>query len=125
MMIKKTIPINLTHTKTNRVRKKDLASSYGSGAVDVLATPAMIAFMEAAALESVDPYLMDDATTVGGYIAVKHLKPTPLKAAVTTTAIVTAVEGRKIVFYVEAYDDEAKIGEGEHHRFVVLKNKFK
>lgn len=114
----------LTCTCTLVVEEQHLAVNVGSGDLRVFATPAMMALMEEAAMLAVAPYLSEGDTTVGGYIASSHLKPTAQGGTVKATAELVAVEGRKLKFAVKASDEEGLIGEGEHLRFIVDKGKF-
>ena len=116
--------VGLTHTSTLTVENKHLAANVGSGDLEVLATPAMMALMENAAMEAVKDALAEGQTTVGGQISSSHLRPTAPGQTVTATAVLTAVEGRKLTFKVTAHDDKGVIGEGEHIRFVVDRQKF-
>ena len=96
----------------------------GSGDMPVLATPALVALMENAAMLSVKNVLSDDETTVGGRIDITHLKPTKIGNEVLATAELICVEGRKLTFQVVAYQGETLIGKGEHIRFVVNRRHF-
>ena len=80
--------------------------------------------MEKAAMLCVADHLETSQTTVGGKIAVSHLKPTAHGRSISATATLTAVEGRKLQFAITASDDEGIIGEGEHTRFIVDREKF-
>ena len=73
---------------------------------------------------AVAPYLPEGSTTVGGHIASTHVKPTAHGRRVTATATLIAIEGKKLKFTVTARDEENIIGEGEHLRFIVDKEKF-
>ena len=106
------------------VEERHLACQVGSGDLRVLATPVMLALMENAAMLCVADQLDAESTTVGGHIAASHLKPTGIGHTVTATAELTAVEGRKLTFKVSASDEEGLIGEGEHLRFVVGRERF-
>lgn len=114
----------LTYTCTRTVEEHHLAAHVGSGDLRVLATPSMIALMEEAAMHCVAPHIEDTQTTVGGHIAASHLKPTAYGRTITATATLTAVEGRKLQFTVTASDEQGLIGEGEHTRFIVDREKF-
>lgn len=114
----------LTYTCVKCVEEQHLAVNVGSGDLRVLATPAMMALMEEAAMRAVAEHLPEGATTVGGHIAASHIKPTAHGREVTATATLIAVEGKKLKFAVVARDEEGIIGEGEHLRFVVDKEKF-
>lgn len=114
----------LTHTSRLTVTDAVTAIAIGSGDMPVLATPSMMALMENAAMLAVASHLPEGCTTVGGHIAASHLKPTPVGAVVEATATVSAVDGRKIEFRVEARCGDVLLGEGSHLRFVVDRNKF-
>lgn len=114
----------LTYTCTRAVEEHHLAVNVGSGDLRVLATPAMMALMEEAAMCAVAPHLPESSTTVGGHIASSHLKPTAHGRSISATATLVAVEGRKLAFTVKAFDDDGVIGEGEHTRFIVDRTKF-
>ena len=114
----------LTNTCTQVVEAHHLAAHVGSGDLNVLSTPSMIALMEKAAMLCVADHLEKSQTTVGGKIAVSHLKPTAHGRNISATATLTAVEGRKLQFAITASDDEGIIGEGEHTRFIVDREKF-
>ncbi|MPQ31672.1 dihydrolipoamide acyltransferase [Clostridium estertheticum] len=106
------------------VEKSDTANSYGSGDLDVYATPAMAALMENAAKNGIKKELPVGYTTVGIEISVKHIKPTPVGVKVRAEAILEKAEGKKLTFKVEAFDDMGKIGEGTHIRYVVKAEEF-
>ncbi|MCB2355563.1 thioesterase family protein [Clostridium estertheticum] len=106
------------------VGKSDTANSYGSGDLDVYATPAMTALMENAAKNGIKKELPVGYTTVGIEISVKHIKPTPVGVNVRAEAILEKAEGKKLTFKVEAFDDMGKIGEGTHIRYVVKAEEF-
>ena len=84
----------------------------------------MCALMEEAAQAAVQPYLEDGEGTVGIALSITHEAPTPLGATVTAKATVSAVEGRKITFDIEASDGVGIIGRGTHERFVINNEKF-
>lgn len=114
----------ISYTATQIVEKKDTAAEYGSGLVEVFATPAMIALMENAALKTVLPFLGNDDSTVGFEINVRHLKPTPVGMRVECTATLTELAGKKLTFSIVAKDEEGKIGEGTHTRYIINSKKF-
>lgn len=114
----------ISHTSTRIVEEHHLAAHVGSGDLRVLSTPSMIALMEEAAMRCVASHLEEGQTTVGGHIVTSHLKPTAHGRTITATATLTAIEGRKLQFTVIASDEDGIIGEGEHTRFIVGREKF-
>ncbi len=114
----------LSHTSQLTVTQALTAVAMGSGDLPVLATPAMMALMENAAMLAVADHLPEGCTTVGGHIASSHLKPSKLGETVTATATVTRTDGKKIEFKVEARTGDTLLGEGTHLRFIVDKQKF-
>lgn len=106
------------------VTENDTADSFGSGGIKVLATPMMIGLMENAAHSAVDLHLPEGYATVGTRIDVRHLAATPVGMKVYATAQLTGIEGRKLDFKVEAYDEKEKIGEGTHERFIINVERF-
>ena len=111
-------------TSCTTVAAADTAAAMGSGDMPVFATPAMVALMENAAMRAVAAELPEGATTVGAEMNVAHIKPSGVGAEIVASAVVTAVEGRKITFNVGARDAEGPIGEGTHVRFVVDRQRF-
>lgn len=114
----------MTYTSTIIVAEQHLACTVGSGDLPVLATPMMVALMENAAMLCVQPELAEDESTVGSQIAVSHVKPTALGKNVSAKATLLSREGRKLTFHVEAHDEDGLIGEGEHTRYIINKEKF-
>lgn len=100
------------------------AKAMGSGSLEVFATPSMIALMEKAATEAVKESIPEDSSTVGTLINVKHMAATPAGMKVTARAILTGVDGKRLIFSVEAFDGKEKIGEGQHERFVITIDRF-
>lgn len=100
------------------------AREMGSGALDVLATPKMIAMLEKAAWESVQPFLEEGFGTVGTLMNVTHEAATPFGMKVTCTSELVAIDGKKLTFCVEAFDEKGRIGGGQHERFIVNNDRF-
>lgn len=106
------------------VSAENTALKMGSGDMEVFATPSMVALMENAAMVAVAAALPEGSTTVGSEMNCSHIKPSKLGATITATAVLTAVEGRKLTFTVGASDEQGIIGEGVHIRFVVDRARF-
>lgn len=106
------------------VVRENSASYLGAGGVDVFATPMMILLMENACASSVARALNAGDATVGIHVDVRHLAATPIGQQVRAIAELSEVDGRRLVFKVEAYDEHQKIGEGHHERFIVNLERF-
>lgn len=114
----------LSATVRTTVVEENTAQTMGSGDLAVFATPAMVALMENAAMTAVVAALPEGSTTVGSEMNCSHIKPSKLGAVITATAVLTAVEGRKLTFTVGASDEQGIIGEGVHIRFIVDRERF-
>lgn len=102
-----------------RVTRKNTALKFGSGSVNVFATPAMIGLMEKASINCVDIYLPEGYASVGTKIDIRHMAPTPVGMNVTATSELIEIDGRKLKFKVQAFDEREKIGEGAHSRYII------
>jgi fluoroacetyl-CoA thioesterase len=108
-----------------RVNGENTALKFGSGSVDVFGTPAMIALMEEASINTVDKNLPVGFATVGIVLNIKHIAATPKGMNITASAELIEIDGKRLVFKVEAFDEIEKIGEGTHQRFIIELDKFK
>lgn len=106
------------------VSPKDTAKQYGSGNLDVFATPAMIALMEKTAMLCIEDCLEENQNSVGTEIHVKHIKATAVGEAVLCLAELVEIDRSKLVFKVEAFDTKGMIGFGTHKRFLIDEQKF-
>lgn len=120
----KNLRVGITYTIEITVKQEDTATAYGSGGVDVFATPAMIALMENAAMTAAAPYLEEGYATVGTKVNISHLAATPVGMKATAKAEIIEIDGKKLVFKVEAYDEKELIGEGTHERYIINLEKF-
>jgi fluoroacetyl-CoA thioesterase len=97
----------------------NLATAFGSGAIDVFATPALVALLEQAASLAVEPLLAAGMITVGTHVDVRHLAATAAGDTVRARAELVEVDRRRLVFRVEAFDSVEQVGEGTHERMIV------
>jgi fluoroacetyl-CoA thioesterase len=118
------IAVGLRGQVLARVTADQTAAALGSGDVPAFGTPALVALVEAAAMNALAGRLAPDETTVGTRLEVAHLAATPVGAAVRAEAALVAVEGRKLTFTVIAYDDRGTIGEGRHERILLSRSRF-
>lgn len=91
----------------------------------VFATGFMVGLLEWACIKAIHPYLdWPDEQTVGTHINVSHQAPTPPGMTVTVSVALLAIEGRKLVFSVEAHDGIDLIARGTHERFIIQRHRF-
>lgn len=92
---------------------------------EVFATGFLVGFLEWACIKAINPYLdWPQEQTVGTHIDMSHEAATPPGLEVTATVELIAVEGKKLVFAVEAHDGIDLISKGRHERFVINKERF-
>ena len=106
------------------VEEKHSAAHVGSGSLRVLATPIMIGLMESAAHRLLAAHLPDGQASVGSVVNITHLAPTPIGSTVRIRAEVLAIDGQKVEFSVQAWDQIEKIGQGVHQRMVIDEARF-
>ncbi len=114
----------LAGTATTTVTETNTAIAMGSGALPVFSTPSMCALMEEAACNAINSSLEPGMGSVGISLNITHGAPSALGAVITATAMLTAVEDRKLVFSIEAKDEHGIIGKGSHERFIINNEKF-
>ena len=103
----------------------DTAAAVGSGTVDVLATPRLLALMEAATLEAGAPELAPGQTSVGMRVQIEHMRPSPVGAEITVHARLADVSGRQMRFEVAAeHADGTLVASGQVTRAVVDADQF-
>ncbi len=119
-----TFDIGLSAEVTHVVTEDDTAATYGSGLAPVLSTPHLVALMENAAQAALNPRMAEGQSAVGTYIDMRHLAATPVGMDVRVRAELRDVEGRRLRFHIEAWDEVEKIGEATHERFIIDMERF-
>jgi fluoroacetyl-CoA thioesterase len=110
---------------TEVVGAADTAAALGSGDVPVLGTPRLLALAEAATVKAAAAALAPGQTSVGTSVRLEHTAASPVGMRVTVTAELTAVDGRRLTFRVEAVDADGTVaGLGTVERVVVDRDKF-
>jgi fluoroacetyl-CoA thioesterase len=114
----------MSREETFPVKEEHSAIHVGSGSLRVLATPWMIAFMERVCQKLLAEHLPQGFTSVGARVDVQHLAPSPVGMVVKIRGEVVSVEGSKVNFQVEAWDEQEQIGAGQHLRVVIDEARF-
>ena len=109
---------------TFQVEAQHSAAHIGSGSLRVLATPVMIAFMESTSHRLLAQRLPAGYSSVGMLVNIRHLAPTPLGSSVRVLSEVLEVDGLRVTFSVQAWDQSEPIGDGQHQRMVIEEARF-
>lgn len=109
---------------TYQVKPGNLAKAMGSGGLEVLATPAVVAFFENACWQACEKVLPQGETTVGSQVEVRHLRPSKPGATILVKATVEEATEKSVVFRLEALDKEVTVATGTHSRVRILTDRF-
>lgn len=119
------IEINKQFKQKYIVSDTNTAKFMGSGDLEVLATPSLVAFMENAAKTYLNTFLSDEFGSVGSNININHLAPTLVGKEITIQGEITGVIKEKvIIFSLEAFEEDKKIGDASHARVIINNKKF-
>jgi predicted thioesterase len=118
------VEVGRTYRSQTRVEEWMTAEKAGNKGVDVLSTPMLLQLIEEAAVQCLVPTLSGDQVTLGSYIELTHIAPTPVGFIVRTEVEVIGVDGRRVNFAVTAFDEREKIAEGTHERYVIERSRF-
>ena len=106
------------------VTEADTAVAMGSGSVQVLATPRVVALCEEATCAALSGQLASGCTTVGMRVQLDHLQPTPVGSTVEAEAVLEKIEGRRLTFMVSASDTKGLVAAGKVTRVLVEVDRF-
>jgi fluoroacetyl-CoA thioesterase len=130
--MKDTLKPGLTHTFQFKIpESKTVPHLYPESGIfqempAVLATGYMVGLLEWACVEAIRPYLDWPAEqTLGTHVNFSHDAATPPGLTVTVEVRLERVEGRKLVFHVQAHDGVDRISSGTHERFVIDADRFR
>ena len=113
------VSVGMTAEKLVTVTAEMTVGHVVPGMPEVYGTPMMILHMEMAAGSAIQPSLPAGYVSVGMMVNIRHLAATPIGRTVRAIARVAKVGEKSILFEVEAWDGERKIGDGTHRRGVV------
>jgi fluoroacetyl-CoA thioesterase len=116
--------VGMTHEKVVKSGPEHSARHFYPDLPDVFGTPFLVGLFEGVSAELMAPHLAPGEQSVGIGMNLKHTAPTPLGMEIRARTEVTAVDGRKLTFKVEAFDEKEKIGEAVHERFIINAEKF-
>ncbi|HQN17720.1 MAG TPA: thioesterase family protein [Syntrophobacteraceae bacterium] len=114
----------MTHELKVKTKPEDSAQKFYPYLPDVFATPFLVGLMERVSAELINQHLKAGEQSVGISMDLKHMAATPLGMEISVKTEVSLVEGRKLTFRLEAFDEVEKIGEAVHERFIIQADKF-
>jgi fluoroacetyl-CoA thioesterase len=118
------VAIGMTAEKTVTVTSEMTVGHFVANMPQVYATPMMILLMEMASGSAIDSYLPEGFVSVGMDVKVRHLAATPVGRTVRAISRVVEIDPKSVVFEVEAWDGNRKIGDGTHRRGIVNVREF-
>lgn len=120
----KGLDVGMSKELTLKTLPEHSAQRFFHNLPNVFATPFLGGLMEQVCASLIDEHLEPGMQSVGMSMDLKHLAPTPLGMEIKVVCEVTAIEGRKVTFKLEAFDEVEKIGEATHERFLIKADKF-
>lgn len=119
MNVLEKVTVGLTAENSTTVTLDKTVKHFVPSMPAVYATPIMILYMEKASGDAISRHLPDGYVSVGMEVNVRHLAATPVGRIVRTVSRVLEVDAKSVLFAVEAWDGDRKIGDGTHRRGVV------
>ena len=118
------LDIGRTYSSQTRVEEWMTAEKAGNKGADVLSTPQLVQLIEEAAMHCVAPLLLPGHMTLGTHIDLEHRKPVPVGFIVRTEVEVVQIDGPRITFAVQVFDEQDNVAEGTHERYIIEHAKF-
>ncbi len=118
------LDIGRSYSLQNRVEEWMTAEKAGNKGVDVLSTSVFVQLVENAAIHCIDPVLDGDQITLGTHIDLEHHKPVPVGFIVRTEVEVVMIDGPRVSFAVQVFDEREAVAEGTHERYIIGRAKF-
>lgn len=118
------LEIGRTYSRQTRVEEWMTAEKAGNRGVDVLSTPMLVQLIEDAAIACMAPVLTEGQITLGTHVDLEHHKPVPVGFIVRTEVEIVLVDGPRISFAVQVFDEQEAVAEGTHERYIMERAKF-
>lgn len=116
MSLSLTLPVGLTGSYKLEVEEKHCTQR---GAYKIFSTPNMVQLLEWACIDALSRHLSEGQISVGSKVDVRHLAPSPIGSRVRAEAVAREVDGTRVVFEVEIFDEIEKVGSAVHERHVL------
>ncbi len=118
------LDIGRSYSLQSRVEEWMTAEKTGNPGVDVLSTSVLVQLVESAAVHCIEPVIGRDQVTLGTHIDLEHHKPVPVGFIVRTEVEVVMVDGPRVSFAVQVFDEREAVAEGTHERYIIDRSKF-
>lgn len=118
------LDIGRTYSRQSRVEEWMTAEKAGNKGVDVLSTPMLVQLVEDAAMACIAPILESGEITLGTHVDLEHREPVPVGFIVRTEVEVVLIDGPRISFAVQVFDEREQVAEGTHERYIIPREKF-
>jgi len=118
------LEIGRTFSRQTRVEEWMTAEKAGNKGVDVLSTPMLVQLVEDAAMACIAPALAPGEISLGTHVDLEHHKPVPVGFIVRTEVEVVLLDGPRISFAIQVFDEQEAVAEGTHERYVMEREKF-
>lgn len=118
------VEVGLSGSAELKVAEGDTAVALGSGDVEVLGTPRVVALCEEAAVRALQGCLDEGHTSVGMRIELDHVQPTCVGSVVVADATLKRIEGRRLTFTVAVNDPCGLVAAGKLTRVLVERDGF-
>jgi predicted thioesterase len=118
------VTMGMSAHKTVTVTPEMTVGHFVADMPQVYATPMMILHMEMASGAAIASYLPAGFVSVGMDVKVRHLAATPVGRKIRAVSRVISIDPKSVVFQVEAWDGDRKIGDGTHRRGIVNVTEF-
>lgn len=120
-----TLAPGLTNEIILTVSEEDTARAAGGEQLPpVFSTPRLVSYLEKTAHESIFQSLDEGKTSVGTIVNIRHLAATPVGMQIRFHSELIAINGPRLTFKVEAWDEVEQIADGEHERFIIDQTRF-
>jgi fluoroacetyl-CoA thioesterase len=118
------LDVGRSYSLQSRVEEWMTAEKAGNKGVDVLSTSVLVQLVESAAVHCIEPILGNARLSLGTHIDIHHHKPVPVGFIVRTEVEVVMVDGPRVNFAVQVFDEREAVAEGTHERYIIDKAKF-
>ncbi|HEY5425041.1 MAG TPA: thioesterase family protein [Candidatus Tumulicola sp.] len=118
------LDIGRSYSLQSRVEEWMTAEKAGNKGVDVLSTSVLVGLIENAAVHCIEPVLGGGEVTLGTHIDLAHHKPVPVGFIVRTEVEVVMIDGPRVSFAVQVFDEREAVAEGTHERYIMDRAKF-